>query len=572
MSSVKDKNSPYEKPTQEDYPLKNKLAPLLIATGLIVLILAGFFGLQFMKKYLPSSELADKQKLLQVQGEETAIFLNSELQEAKGLTRENQTYLPITWINENLNERFYWDEIEKLLVYTLPDTIVYADKRTMGSTGAPLLLIEEEAVYLSLGLLTNYTDIQVKTYYGENLNRVFVDNTWGSWTMASVGKNTKVREAGGIKSPIITEAVKGSRLHVLEQQEAWSKVGTEDGYIGYIPNKDMQNVEQVPLISTFEDPVYTSISLDEEVCLVWHQVTVEEANGAMETLMANTKGVNVIAPTWFMLTDNKGNYHSYASQEYVDKAHSMGLQVWGVLDNFNKGENVNSGILFAQTSVRKTLIQKLVEEVLTLGIDGINLDIEGINPSAGPHYVQFIRELSIECRKNGIILSVDNYVPTEYTEFYNRAEQGRVADYVIIMGYDEHHAGGSAGSVASLPFVTQGIKDTLEVVPNEKVINAIPFYTRVWTEKGDTTTSSALGIAAAKAWVEEKQVELYWQEELGQYYGELQTEDGIKTVWMEEERSIGLKMDAIRDAKLAGVACWKLGFEPADIWDIIKSK
>lgn len=550
--------------------MKNKLMPFLIAVGVVVLIIAGFIGIQIARTYMPSSELVDKQELLQVQGEETAIFLNSVMQEAKGITRDGQTYLPVTWVNDHLNERFYWDDVEKLLVYTLPDAIVYADKRTMGSTGKPLLLAEEEEVYLSLGLISNYTDVQVKTYGGENLNRVFVDDTWGIWTMASAEKNSKVRQSDDIKSPIITEALKDSRLRILEQLDGWMKVETEDGYIGYIQSGSVAGIEEVPQISTFEAPVYTNIALDEKVNLVWHQVMSEEANGAMETLIANTRGVNVIAPTWFALTDNKGNFHSYANREYVDKAHALGMQVWGVVDNFNMGENVNSGVLFAQTSVRKTLIENLMEEVQGYGIDGINLDIEGIQPSAGPHYVQFIRELSIACRKEGIILSVDNYVPTAYTEFYNRAEQGRVVDYVIIMGYDEHHAGGEAGSVASLPFVTKGIEDTLKVVPKEKVINAIPFYTRVWTEKDGKTTSSALSMTSAKAWVEEKQVQLYWQEEMGQYYGELQTEDGLKTVWMEEERSIGMKMDAIKEAGLAGVACWKLGFEPAEIWDIVK--
>lgn len=278
----------------------------------------------------------------------------------------------------------------------------------------------------------------------------------------------------------------------------------------------------------------------------------------------------MIAPTWFALTDNRGNYHSYADRDYVDKAHEMGMQVWAVLDNFNMGDNVNSEILFSQTSVRKRLIAGLMEDVKQYGLDGINLDIEGIKPEAGPHYVQFIRELSVSCRKEGVILSVDNYVPAGYNSFYNRAEQGRVADYVIVMGYDEHYAGGEAGSVASYSYVQEGIQNTIEEVPHEKVINAVPFYTRVWTIKDDKTTSSALGIAGAQKWIEENGVELFWQEDMGQYYGELSTEEGLKQIWMEEERSLGLKMDLIEKYQLAGVGCWKLGFESASIWDVVK--
>ena len=74
----------------------------------------------------------------------------------------------------------------------------------------------------------------------------------------------------------------------------------------------------------------------------------------------------------------------------------------------------------------------------TYGFDGYNLDFESLKESAGPHSVQFIREMSAACRNNGLILSVDNYVPAPYNRFYDRTEQGIVADYVIVMGYDEH--------------------------------------------------------------------------------------------------------------------------------------
>lgn len=550
--------------------MKKQLIPYLVAIGLIILIVGGALGVRFLQRYIPTKEQADIGQFLGVEGEKTAIYMNDELQEKQGITRDGQTYLPIQWVNQQLNEKFYWDDIEKLLVYTLPDTIVYADRRTMGSEGKPLLLIEDEGVYLSAGLVSNYTDIRTEVYNSEEYKRIYVNDSGKSWQFGNVDQKTEVRVLGGIKSPVITTLEKGGRFRILEQMTEWSKVRTEDGFIGYIPNKRIKERWTEKETNLFVEPLYSSISLDKKICLVWHQVISEEANGAIESLLAGTKGINVVAPTWFALTDNDGNYHSFADQAYVDLVHGKGMQVWAALDNFNQGENVNSEILFARTSVRKKLIAALTEEVKEYGIDGINLDIEGIKPEAGPHYVQFIRELSVSCRNEGIILSVDNYVPTGYTAFYNRAEQGRVADYVIIMAYDEHHAGGEAGSISSLPFVDKGIKDSVREIPKEKLICAVPFYTRIWTEEGDETTSSALGISSAKDWIEENQINLYWQEELGQYYGELETESGLKLIWMEDETSLGLKMGLIRKAGLAGVACWKLGFESENIWDVIK--
>jgi spore germination protein YaaH len=351
--------------------------------------------------------------------------------------------------------------------------------------------------------------------------------------------------------------------------DRWDRVRTEDGFVGYVEHRRLGETSNETPVSNFEKPVYKNITMDEPVSLAWHQMTTLEGNASFDSVIANTKGVNVISPTWYELTDNEGNFRSLASAEYVKKAHNKGLKVWALINNFSK--DVNTEILLAGTSTRRKLIESLMAETEKYGLDGINLDFEGIKEEAGVPYIQFIRELSISCREKGIVLSVDNYVPVSGNEFYNRKEQGIVADYVIVMGYDEHYAGGDAGSVASIGYVENGIKGTLLEVPKEKIIQAIPFYTRVWTlDSENKTSSSSLGIAKAKEWVSENKVELNWQDESGQYYGEMQTKEGLKKIWLEEERSIGLKMDLIRQYDLAGVACWKLGFEPADLWDEVQ--
>ena len=543
--------------------------PVFITLLLILLVIAAIFGFQLIEKYTPSKEHVDMQDFLGVSGDEVAIYYNEELQETHGIYLEGQTYLPVEWVNQNINERFYWDNNEKLLVYALPESIVYADVNTRGSQGTPLLWVNENGVYLSIGLIINYTDIQTAAYDTGEIKRIFINNNWGSLNQAYVSKSGNIREKGGIKSPIITRAEEGSSVTILESMEKWDKVRTEDGYVGYVEHKRLGELQSEVLESTFDEPVYTSISMDEPVCLAWHQVTSLEGNANFDSAVENTKGLNVIAPTWYAMADNDGNFISLADADYVKKAHDKGLQVWALIDNFST--DVNTEILMAKTSVRQKLINSLMEEVELYELDGLNLDFEGIKEEAGVHYVQFIRELSVACRNNGTVLSIDNYVPTASTQFYNRKEQGIVADYVIVMGYDEHYSGGEPGSVASIGYVEDGIVNTLKVVPKEKLINAIPLYTRVWTEDEEgKTSSSALGIAKAKEWVNDNKVELYWQEALGQYYGELKTDEGLKKLWMEEERSIGLKMDLIKKYDLTGVACWKLGFEPAELWDEIR--
>lgn len=548
--------------------MMKKIVPVLIAIGLALCAFIGYLGYRAVQKYWPTKEPADLEAYYKVSGQETAVFLNNELQEETALFQNNQVYLPVTWINTLINERFYWDENEQLLVYALPDSIVYADAETKSSGGTPYLQIVGQEAYLSADLVASYTDIRVASYTGDTVKRIFIDTTWDAEEWNDLKRGGAIRERGGVKSPVVVQEEKGAAVLVLEEMDRWCRVRTEDGHIGYVEKRRLGEGDTITYVSTFEEPVYENISMDEKVCLAWHQVTSAAANGSIEAYLENTKGINVISPTWFSLTDNEGNFTSLADASYVEYLHERGIQVWALLDNFSG--DVQSEILLSRTSVRRKLIDGLMEEVQTYDLDGLNLDFEGLKESAGPHYIQFIRELSVACRQAGIVLSVDNYVPAAYNSFYNRKEQGIVADYVIVMGYDEHYAGGEPGPVASYDYVKQGIEDTLELVPREKVINAVPFYTRVWKESEEGRSSDALGIADAKDWAQRKNVELVWQDDLGLYYGEIDDEGVRKQVWMEEERSLGLKMELIREQDLAGVACWKLGFEPASVWDVVK--
>ena len=540
---------------------------------LLFILAGGAAGWIYVKKYMPSSELSDKAKVFGIKSGQVALLLDNELQEEKGIYEDGQVYLPVDWVNQHLNQRFYWDEGEKLLVYTLPESIVYADESTQGEKG-PLFKVTDQGMYLSLGLVVNYTDIRTQSFATSQIKRVFIDTIWEPYDTAVIKKTGQVREKGGVKSPILTELSQGESVDVLEPMEKWSRVRTGDGYIGYIENRKLEAGEQVMPESLFEAPVYTSISMDEKVRLGFHQVTRQEANSTLESYAGATKDMNVIVPTWFNVVSSDGTYNSLASKEYVEKAHDMGLKVWAMVENVSTEEtvkNLNTKTLMSSTSTRKKLIANLMQEAETYGFDGFNLDFESLKVEAGPHYVQFIRELSVSCRQKGLVLSVDNYVPSSYTAFYNRREQGIVADYVIVMGYDEHYAGGEAGTVSSISYVKDGIENTLKEVPKEKVINAVPFYTRVWTVNDGKTTSKAYGIKDAQQWVKDNNVELTWDDSLGQYYGSAVNSSGEQLIWMEENESMKLKIDLIREYDLAGVACWKLGFETPEIWDIVST-
>ena len=325
-------------------------------------------------------------------------------------------------------------------------------------------------------------------------------------------------------------------------------------------------------MTDYEEPEYTSITRDYKINLGWHVIAGVAGNDTLDSVTANTKGLNVISPTWFKLSDNNGNFTSFASQDYVNRAHKKGLEVWALVENIEYAGSVDMYTILSSTTTRAKLIDGLINQALTYGLDGINVDFEQISMDCGEHYIQFIRELSIPCRKNGIVLSVDNYVPTGYTDHYDRAEQGVVADYVIIMGYDEHYAGSpEAGSVASINYVEEGIVKTVNEVPANKVINAIPFYTRIWETENGQLSSQAVGMDVAEEFVKAHNIAVEWDDETCQNYGEYTSGGSLYQVWLEDASSIEVKLNIMDKYQIGGVASWRLGYEKPEIWNVIET-
>lgn len=354
----------------------------------------------------------------------------------------------------------------------------------------------------------------------------------------------------------------------MEELEDWNQVATMDGYIGYVQKKAVSEPEKKTFEREFSREEYNYIAMEQPVNMVWHQVTNMEANAGFAEATANMTGVNVISPTWYSIIDNEGNISNIASSDYVNQAHEKGLQVWGLVDNFS--ENISTTEILSRTSTRQNLVRQLVDAALASGLDGINIDFEYLEEAVGIHFLQFLRELSVETHKNNLVLSVDNPVPEDFTSHYDRAEQGRVVDYVIIMGYDEHYVGSEeAGSVASLPWVEQGIKDTLAEVPAERVINAVPFYSRLWKTLAGTLSSEAIGMGQAQEVVAKYNVETYWDKNTSQNYGAFENEGAEFQIWIEDAQSIAEKVKLSSQYNLAGVAAWKLGFESSDVWQAI---
>ena len=577
------------RPDRPQHKPKKGIAFLILFV--VVIGVAAAFWFTVGNKYTPGTEVADLNEYYSLTDDSQAIIVvDNELQEQKGLIYNGNAYLDYDDVRRNVNPRIYIDSNENILLYSFPTYTIrieagstsYDDNGNTVELGHEIFTNSEDIYYVSLEFIKKFSDIEGK-YYSDP-NRIVINASKESFTYATLNKAAEMRELGGTKSPIMVNLEEGSEVAVLERGEPWTKVATSDGLTGYVKDDKLSDTYEKSRTSDFEAPVYTDLCRDHPIHMAWFQATGVAGNEQLSGMLDASKNLNVISPTWFFMQDTEGNVYSIASSDTVNMIHSRGMEVWAAVNDFD-AETIIEGPnsfdetyeVLSHTSKRTHLEEGILEQALSFGVDGINVDFENIGSECGPHYIQFIRELSILCRNNGLVLSVDSYVPSQWSLQYHRDEQGEIIDYVVIMTYDQNGPWSDGmGSNSDYPYVNQAIADMTSVMDPSKLIIGIPFYTRIWEEApmsgtaGNELKCTAYGMADAEAILNQNDAERIWNDECGQYIATYKKDDSTFTTWVEDVESLKLKLDSITSSGLAGWSCWKLGQETPDVWDLLE--
>lgn len=532
--------------------------------------------------------------------EMAAVACDNEYVNKYAFEKDGDTYMDISGVKKYIDDRFYYDSTENTVMYTNATTIYTSpvgSNEVTGNTKENLdftsSVMDGEICYVNLKYISKYIDFDYKyaKANGDKPAVVVVNTKSREDKNGTVKKNTQIRTDADYMADIVSDVKADTKLTILDKGDEWDKVATDDGVIGYILNKRVKVGKTTKVSYKNDYDTYTHNVLDKKISLAWHQVMYSSSNSGLSDMIKNAKGLNVISPTWFSVSDSKGEVSSIGSADYVKKAHSAGLDVWGLVSDFETDGNGDYYIktVVNNTKARQKMVSNIMKYASLYDLDGINVDFEYINVSEGAGYLQFLRELSIECRKKGIVLSIDNYQPSAWTEFYDRNQQGRLADYVVVMNYDEHTASSNeAGSVSSLTFTEEGLKNTIDEVGDaSRVINGMPFYTRIWTETPEdesdgngkliedaangnyVLSTKAVSMDAAKEAYTEAGATPIYNEETGQNYVVYEKGSSTYMIWIEDETSIKARLDLMNKYEIAGAGYWKLGLESDDIWNTI---
>ncbi|WP_317367772.1 glycosyl hydrolase family 18 protein [uncultured Tyzzerella sp.] len=562
-----------------NYIRQNKFVKRVLKIFCLIILILSILILA--KVYLPSFKKVDYRESIELSPNEIVVNVQFDYIPMKTppIEYNNEVFLPVDFIKEYIDKYIYWDKKENFVTITNEKNVIRMKTEELEDfvNEEPLKLNAylyniDGVAYMSMLYLESIYQLEV--YYNNKILSINKEN----YKTGTISKNVKLRKNPNIKSPYIKKIKKGSQVYFYENEEnGYTKVDV-GGYIGFVPTKLITNIKDKDIKNNYINDYKNNPNwniYDGKINLVFDQISKVEANNTKNRRKYHD-GVDVLVPTWFSFKDETGEIVNIADRGYVDWAHENGYRVWGLLtDNFDK--KISHSIL-TSTETREYVIKQLLAYVSIYNLDGINIDFESVPKEDGDSFIQFLRELAPALRKQGVVLTVDLFVPKPWTAHYNRNDVGKIADYVIVMGYDEHYAGSEkAGSVASMSWSETAIKDTLaEGVPKNKLILGIPFYCRVWTETledGNIKLSSkAYSMQGAYDFIQEKGGTFIFDEETKQNYGEAKEGNKTYKVWLEDETSIDKRLDLVLEYDIAGAGAWKRGLEKEEIWTILKDK
>lgn len=546
-----------------------------------------FAGLLFAFTMIISSILmllypfASKEKAAYFKGDNPILFMGK--QAGNAYKNGDTIYLPLTFLQELIDEAIIYDEPSKSIILATKNKVVqmpsdsssfYVNGKSVKSGFSVVKQIGGDR-YVALEPLLTFYPITYSIL--SDTGAVWIQKNGETIVSGKVldkdihEELLRLRTKASINSPYTASVSPKENIYIEEEEGDYYLIRKKDGRAGFLKKQYIKKSESREIAISLEETKNTVPKMEDPIQLTWEAVYTKNPN---TSAIPKMDGVNVISPTWFELADGKGAIKNLGSKEYANWARKQGYQIWGLFSNAFDPDLTHEA--FGNFETRQKMIRQLLNFSQLYELNGINLDIENINPEDGPLITQFVREATPFFHDAGLVVSMDiTFISSSgnWSAFYEREKLAEIADYMVVMAYDEHWGSSQvAGSVASLPWVEDNLKLLLEVVPNEKLILGVPLYTRLWKQQSNGDVSSqALSMVKVKEWLTQNKVTPIYDPVSGQNYAEHYSEKDKITykVWLEDEISLTKRAELAKKYHLAGVASWSRYFADETAWSAL---
>ena len=485
---------------------------------------------------------------------------------------DGMIYLSLDYIKEYLDKGIEYDEstgevkINNNHANKILKLNEYEAKFNSGTIDLRAPVIEKNGKIM-LPIEAFIYDYDVRLRYNKDIRLLLLDYRDKEYDLTKTTSETLLRESASKRSPIIKKLPKGEELYVYEEKGKFYKVRMPEGYAGYVLKKDLdENFEKVSLKSTSKNTSGGPINL------TWDYTYAEHSEDKINQIK-DIKGLDVIIPTWFSIRNGNGDMIDRGNQNYIKKYKDLGIDVWAYLDN-SFDPNITHEAL-SNENTRKKVINKTLELCKKYGMKGINIDFEHTKIDDRDYITDFVREFR-QAAGDDFIITVDvtPQISADVTkEPYDRKALAEIADYMVVMAYDQHWGSSDkAGSVAQYKWVEGSVNVLFRNIPNKKMILGVPLYTRIWKEAGGKVTSKTISMDEVARIIAAKGLKPVWDKESQQNYIEYQENNADYKIWIEDANSLEKKVSLVNKYNLAGVGSWRLGFETPNIWDVISKE
>ncbi|WP_017753928.1 glycosyl hydrolase family 18 protein [Calidifontibacillus oryziterrae] len=515
------------------------------------------------------------------------IIYNGTIYGVEGLLEGDEVYLPFSFIKDVIDEDVIFDESSQSIILTTNDQVIQLPNKKLQ------YFVNEQPVSLQFPAVKDNDGFQyvaaepllsIYPYvfeYVPETGAIVVQKHGAIILPATIQEDAselKIREYPSWFSAYVDEVSAGEQVFIEKDEKNYYYIRKQNGIAGFISKNDVVLKEPtiVTLDSFTERKPLPQRELAWPIYLTWEAVYSKNPNTAT---ISDMPGLNVVSPTWFSLKNSEGDVSNLASLDYVKWAKSRGYHVWALFANgFSDPKQTHEAL--KDFTTRQKIIRQLLHYATIYELDGINIDFENVNLADQNLVTQFVKELTAYLHQAGLVVSMDiTFISSSenWSMFYDREKLANTVDYLMVMAYDEHWGSSPvAGSVASLPWVENNLKKLLEVVPNERLILGVPTYTRIWKEQktpgGNIEVSSkAYSMDGVNQWIQERGLEIQYDEKSGQDYVEYfnEKEQATYKVWLENEKSLKKRTQLVHKYGLAGVASWNRSFTNDSAWSVI---
>lgn len=543
-----------------------KIIRRIVVVGILLAVV--IFALLYASRYYRDDSIKDRTNLVLNSNNVTA-----KLKE-KIIIEDDIIYLSMKDIKNFLDYYIYEEEETEQIITTSDKKIAaigFKDKRmTINGTREKIkatAIKEDDNVYLPISELSDVYEIEVK--YIDETDTLTIDSLSRALEKATVTKKSSIKSHTKTFSRTVDKVQESEEVIIIRKLEnGWTKVRTQKGKIGFIQTSKLEEFKQVREAKEEKKQVEGKINM------FWDYYS--EYASAPDRTGQKIQGINVVSPTFFYINE-QGEFTEKvgeAGEKYIQWAKGNGYKVWAMLSNDIAGIKVTSNILNSYEN-RQELIEKIVTACKKYKLDGINIDFEFMYEKDKDVFSRFIIELTPRMKDMGVVTSVDVTAPDgspNWSLCYDRYVLGKIADYLVFMGYDQYGTSSkSAGTTAGYDWVELALKKftTTYEVDSEKIILAMPLYTRIWTEATDGSVSSkVVNMKNIESNIPEG-TQKVWQDDVKQYYVEFKSGSTTKKMWIEDEKSIEAKVSLVSQYNLAGVSCWVKDRETDTIWKVI---